>query len=182
MIASQTVARRYAEALFVAARGEDQVNAIERDLASLSALVERTPQFLEALHNPLLPVERKQAIIHRLLGEEVQPITLRMLNLLVEKRRSEVLPYLYSLYTEMANDYRGVAQASVVSAMPLTPEEEEALVSRLAAMTGKRIELRTEVRPELIGGLRVTVGDTVIDGTVVGYLRQLRGRLKEALL
>lgn len=182
MAASQTVARRYAEALFAAARDAGQVDAIERDLVSLTGLMERAPRFLEALRNPLLPADRKRSIIRRLLEDEVQPTTLRLLNLLVEKRRSEILPHLRPLYVEMANEYRGVLPASVASAMPLMPDEEEALIARLAAMTGKRILLRTEVRPELIGGLRVHVGDTVIDGTVVGYLRQLRGQLKEALL
>jgi len=181
MAASEAVARRYAEALFAAARSGDQIDAVEQDLALLADLTRQSPRVLEMLRNPILPSDRKREIVQRLVGGSVQPVTLRLLDLLIEKRRSEVLPHLEPLFIDMANEYRGVLPATVASAMPLTPEEERTLAARLSAMTGKQVVLQTQVEPELIGGMCVHVGDTVIDGTVVGYLRQLRAQLKEAL-
>lgn len=182
MAASTAVARRYAEALFAAARDAGRIEAIEADLATLDDMTRQAPRVLEVIANPLVPDDRKHQILDRLFAESVDPITLRLLHLVVQKRRSEVLPHLRPLFTEMANEFRGVVPASVQSAVPLTPDEERDLAARLAAMTGKQVVLRTEVRPELIGGVLVHVGDTVLDGTVAGYLRQLRRRLKEVLV
>ncbi|NLC58043.1 MAG: ATP synthase F1 subunit delta [Armatimonadetes bacterium] len=182
MAASTAVARRYTEALFAAARDAGRIDAVEQDLATLEQITQQSPRVLEVIGNPLVPADRKLQILDRIFSDSVEPITLRLLHLLVEKRRSDVLPYLRGLYTEMANEYRGLLPAYVHSAIPLTTEEERALAARLAALTGKKIQLHSEVRPELIGGVLVHVGDTVIDGSVTGYLRQLRRRLKDALV
>ncbi|MDH7570651.1 MAG: ATP synthase F1 subunit delta [Armatimonadota bacterium] len=180
--ASTTVARRYAEALFVAARDAGQIDATDLDLAYLEGLLQEVPGLLSMMCNPLLPIEEKNEILERIFGSAVQGLVLRFLQLLVEKRRAEVLPQIRALFLEMANEHRGILPAFVTSAVPLTPAEVETLTARLESMTGKRIALHTEVRPELIGGVRVRVGDRIIDGSVVGYLRQLRDQLRKTLI
>ncbi len=68
-------------------------------------------------------------------------------------------------------------EASVTSAVALDPADVEALAERLAALTGKRIELHEEVDPGLLGGIQVRVGDRLIDGSVRGRLDRLRAEL-----
>lgn len=182
MATSTTAARRYAEALFAAARDGDMLDQIEKDLATIEGLLRLEPQVLEVMRNPLIPAERKQAILQGIFRDTISPVSLRFLGLLVEKRRSDVLPQVPPLFTEMANAFRGILPAYVSTAMPLTPAQEQTLTARLAALTGKTIVLHTEVRSDLVGGLRVRIGDTVLDGSVVGYLRQLRERLRETLV
>lgn len=181
MAASTVVARRYAEALFAAALAADRVESVQRDLAMLRELVRSTPPLLAAMSNPLIPAERKESILEQLFAHRIEPVSLRFLHLLVRKQRIGILPLVHDLYVEMANEHRGVLPALVSTAMPLADEEEQALADRLTAMTGKQVVLHIEVQPSLIGGLRVRVGDTVLDGTVVGYLRQLRERLRATL-
>lgn len=181
-MADTIAARRYAEALFTAAREGNQIDAIEQDLLSLNNLSQRSPQFLEALRNPLIPAERKRHIISQLFSDSLQQLSVRFLNLLVDKRRSDILPDIYALFVDLANAYRNVVPAYVTTAVPLTAAEEEKLIAKLQKMTGKQIQLHAEVQPEILGGVRVRVGDTVIDGSVTGYLRQLREKLKETLI
>lgn len=180
--ASTTVARRYAAALFATAVQGERVDAIEQDLAAVENAIRQAPRLLETLRNPLVPAERKQRIVDQLFADSLDETSIRFLHLLIEKRRSEVLPYVHNLYVEMANEYRGILPAFVTSAVPLTADEEKALMARLQELSGRRILLHKEVKPELIGGVRVRLGDTVIDGTVVGYLRRLRETLKQTLV
>ena len=174
---SSTLARRYAGALFQAAKEPDLIDQVESDLGLLTFTLESTPRLIEALTHPLIPAERKKKIVADLFRDKVQGVTLDFLYLLIDKRRSEVLEDVEQEYVRLANEYRNILPVAVTSAIQLTSEEAIALRKKLEESTGKKIELEFAEDSEIIGGLVIQIGDSVIDGSVRGYLQTLRERL-----
>ncbi|HET6455635.1 MAG TPA: F0F1 ATP synthase subunit delta [Armatimonadota bacterium] len=174
---SSALARRYAGALFETAKDADLIDQVESDLGLLTFTLESTPRLKETLTHPLIPPERKKEIVADLLDERVQGVTLHFLDLLIDKRRTEILEDVEEEYVRLANEYRNVMPVMVTSAIPLTCDEKSALRKVLEQSTGKTIELQLEEDPKIIGGLTIQIGDTVIDGSVRGYLEALREQL-----
>lgn len=174
---ASALARRYAGALFAAAKEADLIDQVESDLGLVTFTLESTPRLGEVLAHPLIPAERKKDIVADLFRDKVQGVALDFLHLLVDKRRSEVLEDVEQEYVRLANEYRNVMPVAVTSAIQLTSEEAVALRKKLEESTGKKIELEFAEDSEIIGGLVIKIGDTVIDGSVRGYLQSLRERL-----
>lgn len=173
------VVRRYAAALFGAASQRGVVDRVESDLGLVSYVVETSPALLKGLTSPLVPGQRKREILRQIFEGKVHEVTLSYLCLLVGKRREEAIPLTEAEYVRLANEARGIATAHVVSAVDLVPEEETALAQALSHATGKTVVLERSVDPELIGGVLVKIGDTVIDGSIRGQLEALREKLLE---
>lgn len=174
---ASALARRYAGALFAAAKDADLIDQVESDLGLLTFTLESTPRLGEVLTHPLIPADRKKEIVAGLFRDKVQGVTLDFLYLLIDKRRSEVLEDVEQEYVRLANEYRNVLPVRVTSAIPLTSEEAAALRKKLEQSTGKKVELQLSEDAEIIGGLTIQIGDKVIDGSVRGYLQSLRERL-----
>lgn len=167
----RVLAGRYAAALFqaAAAKGEDQ--KVLADLASAQKLLlDASP----ALRHPRVAPADKKKLIHAALSGKVSALTLRFLDLLVEKKRYELLAMLSSVYARLAADKRGVAKAVVRTARPLSADEQKTLASRLKTFAGKEIELEVKEDPELIGGVAVKIGDWVLDSSLRGQLRRMK--------
>jgi F-type H+-transporting ATPase subunit delta len=173
----ESVARRYAAALFAQAKKTDALQRIEADLALVAEAMTRTPMLRSMLAQPQVTEARKKQSLRNAFGDQISPATLAFLNLLVDKRRADLLVTAQAEFTRMSRDYRNVARATATSAVPLTPEQTAALEASLEARTGKDIELETAVDPSLIGGVLVRIGDTVLDGSVRGSLDRLREQL-----
>lgn len=171
------IVRRYATALFNAASKAGVVDAVESDLGLVGYTIESSPALWDAMVSPIIPPAKKRQILGDIFGGKVQEITLAYLGLLMDKRREEALRVTESEYVLLANEARGIVQAEVTSATPLDEDQEARLVSKLAATTGKKIELAKRVDPAVIGGVLVRIGDTVIDGSVRGQLAALREKL-----
>lgn len=171
------LARRYAGALFGAAKDADVVDKIESDLGFLTYSLETVPRLQEVLSHPLIPADQKRGIIAEAFSEEIQQIALHFLGLLIDKRREAILPDVEQEYVRIANEFRGIVPAVVTSAAPLSADERKKLQAKLEESTGKRLDLRLEEDPSLIGGLTVRIGDTIMDGSVRGYLASLKERL-----
>lgn len=171
------IARRYAGALFEAAKSEDAVDRVESDLGLITFSLENTPRLREVMVHPLIPAARKKEIAVEVFDGRVQEVTLHFLELVIDKRREEILADVEPEYVRLANEFRNVVPVTVTSAVPLTADEQSALRKKLEKLTGKMVELGLAEDPELIGGLVVQIGDTVIDGSVRGYLASLREKL-----
>ena len=171
------VVRRYAAALFNAAWKAGVVDAVESDLGLVSYALEASPSFLEAVRSPVLPVDRKHAIVDEVFAGKVNEITLSYLRLLVDKRREEAMSHTEQEYVELANEARGIVTAHVTTAVEMTEQEEAAITAKLAEMTGKSVNLEKIVADDVIGGVLVRIGDTVIDGSIRGQLEALREKL-----
>lgn len=168
------VARRYARALFDVALKQQRLQQTADDLVSLRGLMEQSSDLRAFFYSPLIPRDRKIARLREALSTQVQPHTLRLLELLVEKRREKSFEAVCEEFQRLQEAYQGVVRATIESAAPLTETEQNALVQKLEQSTGKRIIPSFEVKPELIGGVRVQMGDYQIDGTLRGALDRLR--------
>lgn len=171
------IARRYAGALFQAARDADAVDRVESDLGLVTYTAEANPSLREVFLHPVVPPDRKKEIVAEIFQAKIEDLTLRFLYLLIDKRREEILEEVEREYVRLANDYRGVIPAMVTTAVPLTADEKSRLAAKLGEWLGKKVELHLSEDQSLIGGVLVRIEDTVIDGSVRGYLEVLRDKL-----
>ena len=171
------VARRYASALFESARKQGKTDAVQKDLGTLDGLWREAPDLRRVLESPLVPDERKHAIIDQTVGRELDPLSSAFLHLLVDKRREVILPIVREEYVRLADIARGLVRAEATVAARIDDVERAALVEALERRTGKQIELTVNVNPEIIGGVVIRMQDTVIDGSVRGSLEKLREQM-----
>ncbi len=172
------VARRYANALFKAALNAHALQRISEDLQRLKLVLQEIDALRAFLYSPLIPRDRKKQRISELFGRDLQPATLRLLELIIEKRREPLLEAIFEEFQQLREAYEGIARATIYSAVPLTREEQSELLQQLEQSTGKQIIATFEVDPSLIGGVRVRLGDYQIDGTIRGALERLHDHVR----
>ena len=168
--------RRYAEAAFELATRDDALDAWMTGLEVASAIFSEA-NVAPVVHNPAIPLRDRIAIVARLLDGRVPPSVANLARLLVERGKSDRLSAVAAEYRRLLNRARGVVEATVTSAAPLSPTEADALRSKIAGMTGQSVDLTLTVDDALIGGLTVRVGDTLYDASVRGRLERLREQL-----
>jgi F-type H+-transporting ATPase subunit delta len=176
-MAELSVVRRYARALFDTAQRSQSIQQVEDDLKGVDQTLRGMPQLQRILRAPTIAGPRKRELAEKVFGTRVSPLTLRFVTLVIDRRRESVLSQVYPEFRRLANAARNLLPVEVTSAVPLTDPERDALVKSLTARTGKSIQLQASVDPELLGGMVVRMGDTIIDGSVRAKLRQLRAHL-----
>lgn len=175
-MSTETVARRYARALYEEAEAQDLVDEIDEDVAFLRASLENSRELVRFFESPLIRREKKEAVVDRLFADHVHPLTQRLLQMLIRKQREEVTPGLPDAYRSLRDEREGVVEARVRTAVPLDENERAALAEQLESITGRTVRLSLSEDPDLIGGLVVRIGDTVYDGSVEHQLQELGQR------
>jgi F-type H+-transporting ATPase subunit delta len=174
---AEVVARRYARALLDVAT-EKGDSGLREELSELATLFSSSAELRTVLVHPGIPAEKKVAVVHALWRKEKPSKLLeKLVALLVEKRRIELLPLIAKAYARLWNAERGIVEAEVVSAFPMESAAAHALSAAVAGTLGKKIELREQVDPSLVGGLLLRMQGRVYDGSVRARLRALRERL-----
>ncbi len=172
-----TIARPYAEAAFRIAREGNALPAWSQMLRFLSD-VAADPQAAAALDNPKLTAADKTALLLSIGGDRLDPTGRNFVRVLIDADRIAVLPQIRALYEALKNETEGVAEARIDSAFPLSEGQLAELMAALEKRFGKKIEATVNVDPALGGGARITVGDTVIDGTIEAQLAAMATQLR----
>lgn len=173
-----TIARPYAVAAFGHAQAKHEL-AQWSDMLALLVSVYRDPQMQEVLHNPQLTKDEVQRALLAVCGERIDGAARNLLILLVENHRLEALPAICELFEQLKADYENEVEAQIESAFPLSDVQLGVLVSRLEARTRRKVKASVTVAPELIGGVRVQVGDELWDASVRGQLDTMATALSQ---
>lgn len=176
----ETLAERYSEALYQMAREAGQAPRQLAELHSAVKLLRDHRALRHALESPAISREVKKSIVRRLVEGRVQPRTLHFLYLLVDKGRERFLPAIARAFERRLHTDEGILEARVEVPEALDPEMEALVQARLAELTGKTVQMEVRVRPELIGGAILTVGDRLFDGSIRTHLEKMRERLARA--
>jgi F-type H+-transporting ATPase subunit delta len=172
-MANETLARRYAAAIFSLARENDAVDRIGEDLERISSSIERDELTREFFIAPVIARETKERVLTASFGGRADEVALHSVLLLVRKRRESLLPTIVSEYRKMQLQARGEEPLLVTTARELDFNELRAMVERLERLYAKKFEVRQVVDPNVIGGVRILMGDRRIDATVSGRLENL---------
>lgn len=179
----QVLAYRYSRALYEAAlmqsRSEKSKGpvSVQEDLANATKALRDKQVFFR---HPLIPAAQKKKAVRDLLGPKASDLLLRFLDLLIEKKRFDLLSLTATKLEQIVSSEQGVVRVQVRSASELTQEECRALEARLKKFSGKSVLLETKTDPDLIGGMVVRIGDLVLDASVKNQLRRLKTKLAEA--
>lgn len=172
-----TVARPYAEAVFSLATEQKTLSQWSDALAWLAAMVSN-PDVAEVVTNPKHTAHEVEALMLDVLGERANGEVKSFIAALIENTRLMLLPEIARQFELLKSEAEGSVDAVVESAFPMTDEQKAELTATLTGKYGKSVRLDVRVIPELIGGVRVLIGDDVIDASVSGKLHAMAASLK----
>jgi F-type H+-transporting ATPase subunit delta len=173
------IAARYAEALFGVLQEREIIDQGLADLRQAEQAIEGARELRAAIQHPELPAAAKRELLEGLLGGQVGEAVLVFLTLLTERRRYPLLPHVIEEVERLANEARNILPVEVVSAVPLTEQEQARLAAALSRRTGRRVRLAARLDPEVLAGVWLRMDDEVIDGTARWRLEQMRRAVHE---
>lgn len=168
----------YARAVFEAAKAEGALEDVEEELFRFGRALEANPELLQGLADPGVPADRRQTMIEELLAGKVVPQTVQAVSFVVGSGRGRMLPEIIEKLLDLAAAERNKVVAEVRTAVALDDDRKRRLADALGKATGKTVEIRATVDPDVIGGVWAQVGDQVIDGTIRSRLDNVKQELR----
>ena len=176
----QTIlARRYAKAIFTVGQEKEKFEEYGDVLNGLAGLYESHPEVVDALTNPLYPMDVKEKVMAGMIASmNVDEIMGNFLKLLVQKKRAGILPEIAESYRTMVDEANNVSHGNVISAVELSDDLKANVQAVLEKLTGKKVKLTTSVDPSIVGGIIAKVGDLELDGSIKTQLAGLKDSIK----
>jgi F-type H+-transporting ATPase subunit delta len=176
--AREVTARRYAKALFWAARDGGVADAVGTELAAFQETIASSPEVRNVLSRPWIKAADRRGIAVAIAEKSGAGRLVRdFAGLVAERGRIDHLPEIRSAYRALLDEDLGQARAQVRTRVALSPEDRRRLGARLAEILGKRIILEEQVDQTLLGGFIAQVGGLILDGSLDGQLGRMRERL-----
>jgi F-type H+-transporting ATPase subunit delta len=177
MAETRTIARPYAEAVFKLAKTSGSLPAWSEMLQLLAAIA-MDEQIKVLIGNPKVPPKRLGELLLGICGDKLTDEGRNFVLLLAENGRIEVLPEVSEMFEQLKTRHDGVLDAKVTSAFAMSDAQLKDLVADLEARFKRKIEAKVSIDPELIGGVKVEVGDEVLDASVRAKLEAMAVALK----
>jgi len=175
------ISKRYARAFFEIAAEENKLEQYYNELRQFSSIVEGNKDLKGFLANPVFEQDSKKKVLDRVISKlSLSKMTINFLNLLIDKKRIDVLPDIETCYRQLMDETLKKVRVTVKTAFPLSGAMQDYITSNLKKMTGRDVEVAVEDDKNLLGGIVIGVGDTLYDGSIKNQLNNMRNLLGEA--
>ncbi|MDR6999361.1 F0F1 ATP synthase subunit delta [Neobacillus niacini] len=176
-MSNSIVAKRYASALFQIAKEQQILSLVEEDLRVVKEVIQTNKDLKAVLSSLKLSKENKKAILKQAFAN-INVFIVNTLMILMDRHREGEIVEVVDQFIELANEASGVAEAKVYSVRPLSDAEREAISATFAAKVGKQsLKIENIVDSELLGGVKLRIGNRIYDGSLRGKLDRLQRKL-----
>lgn len=176
-MSNSTVAKRYALALFQIASEKQVLAEVEQELRTVKEVVKNNPELTVFLKSPKLSIEKKKEVLNQAFGSASTYVR-NTLMILVDRHREGQIAEVADEFINLANDAKGIAEAKVYSVQPLSAEQAEAISAAFAPQVGKQtLQIENIVDSNLLGGVKLRIGNRIFDGSLRGKLDRLERKL-----
>jgi F-type H+-transporting ATPase subunit delta len=173
-----TVEHVWAESLFELAVEEKTLDETDKEFSGIVKILEDAPQYLELLSSPTLSKDEKTEAVKKVFDGKISKTLENFLCLLAVKGRIRYLSKIADEWKIRFYKAKGILEAEVTSAVPLSDKQKNALVDKLTKKYGKKIVLTEKIDPAIIGGLSVKVGDELSDGSIRTKFENIANSIK----
>jgi F-type H+-transporting ATPase subunit delta len=168
-------ARRYAQAVFEIALEKKELERWQSDLQKIIQSVS-DDTVLAALENPKFKFDDKRKLLAESLGD-INPLALNLVWMLIARVQVGMIMVIAEEYERLLNEYKGIQTARITTAVPLDDKDKQKLAENLGAMVGKKVEVKSEVDTEIIGGIIARIDGKLLDGSTRSKLIALKREL-----
>lgn len=171
------VAKRYAVALFRLAKEKHMLETFEEELRTVKEVFLTSKELSMFLTQPNISTEKKKEVIRQAFSS-MSSYVLNTLSLLIDKHREDIIVDIANEYFTLANEERNVADAIVYSVRPLTEDEQVGIAEVFAKKIEKdAVRIKNIVDTDLLGGIKVRIGNRIYDGSLQGKLARIQREL-----
>lgn len=175
----EEIAEVYARSLFEVAKEHGVLDRVREEIGQFADALEQDRDLRLFFFSPYFSSEEKRAAVKRIVSDADERVV-NFLELLAERHRMPVLPRIRRVFESLWAKENKLLPVTVTSAIDLDQGLVEDIGKRIEEQTGQRVELSSKVDPELLGGLVVRVGNTVLDASIRNRLEQLRKQVAKA--
>jgi F-type H+-transporting ATPase subunit delta len=175
------ISKRYARAFFEIAAEEKKLEQLHSELNQFSSMITQNKALKEFLANPIIEQDDKKAVVEKIISKlNFSKMTVNFLKLLVDKKRIDSLPDIEICYRQLMDEALKKVRINVKTAFPLSSKMRDYIIANMEKISGRKVDITVETAPELLGGVIISVGDTLYDGSVKSQLNNMRNLLGEA--
>jgi len=171
------VAQTYAESLWDLAVEADVVDEVAGELTDLVGLLDDQPQLRAMLESPAIKADRRRQTIASIFQGKVSSLTYRFLQVLNVKSRLDHLSGIQIAFDQRLKAERGEVDVDVYTAQPLSDSQKAAVTAKVSASIGRKAVLSAHLDESMLGGLKLRIGDKLIDGSVATQLNKMKRRM-----
>jgi F-type H+-transporting ATPase subunit delta len=171
-------ARRYAQAIFQIAKAKNNLDEWGKDLKRITDIV-KDRQVIDQMDDPKVPFTKKAELIKQKLGK-ADELVLNLCYLLISKGKLKNAGQISDEYDSLQDELKGIKHALVTTAVPVDESDKQKIANQLEKITGKKVSVKLQVNPAILGGIIARIEDTQIDGSVRNKLDLLRKDLVQA--
>lgn len=177
---NEIVAKRYAVALFELVKENGALSQAEKEVELIYKLFS-DEKLLEFFSYPNVTTEQKKALLSEHLKNKVSKHVLNTVLLMIDRKRGDCVFEMAKQFIALAMQEQKEAEAVVYSVTPLSEEQQETISKLIAEKVGKlNLRMQNVIQPDLIGGLKIRVGNQIFDGSIKGKLENIKRQLTEA--